>query len=115
MATIPLRDRGGRVVATATVDDDDFARIDRHNWSLMGSRARRTVRKAGRSHTVLMHRDVMGATVGDGISVEHVNGNKLDNRRDNLRVRPAVSAPPPPRSPAAVAELWRPDMTEAAS
>jgi hypothetical protein len=117
MATIPLRDRVGALVTVALVDDEAFARIDRHRWSLMGDVARRTVRIGGRAHTVLMHREVVGATVGDGTSVEHANGNRLDNRRDNLRVKPSSPAATPPsrtRALAAVAPDWSPDIQETA-
>ena len=39
-----------------------------------------------------MHREVTGATYGDGLVIEHVNGDKLDNRKANLRVRPALQS-----------------------
>ncbi|MNT54080.1 AP2 domain protein [compost metagenome] len=33
-----------------------------------------------------MHRQIMGLSFGDPNMVDHVNGNKLDNRRGNLRL-----------------------------
>lgn len=35
---------------------------------------------------ILLHRDLCGLTPGDGLEVDHINGDRLDNRRANLRV-----------------------------
>ena len=94
MATIPLRDAAGNDVDVAYIDEEDYDRINAHRWSLMGDVARRSIRLGARVHTVLMHREVMGATYGDGLRVEHLNSNRLDNRKANLRVRPATQRLP---------------------
>jgi hypothetical protein len=46
--------------------------------------ARRAESVAGARHTILMHRQILGAP--DGVQVDHVNGYGLDNRRANLRL-----------------------------
>lgn len=46
--------------------------------------AQRTERKNGRTKIVRMHRLIMNAP--DGVEVDHINGNPLDNRKCNLRL-----------------------------
>lgn len=61
--------------------DDDFELI--HKWHV--SRARYTayaIRRDKKNH-VLMHREIMGFP--DSF-VDHINGNGLDNRKENLRL-----------------------------
>lgn len=62
----------------ALVDDDDYYELMKYVWCLD---------KSGYAHTsyVLMHRLVMKCTNLDGKVVDHINLNKLDNRKSNLR------------------------------
>lgn len=68
---------------TAVVDDKDYYELSKYKWhSLNGYAARRG--KQGESRYVRMHRVV--AEAEDGMEVDHINGDPLDNRRENLRV-----------------------------
>ncbi len=40
----------------------------------------------GRPVTLYLHREIAGLTPGDGLEVDHINNDRLDNRRSNLRV-----------------------------
>jgi hypothetical protein len=67
----------------AIVDDEDFDRLSERSWYLT------TYSYAAASiggTTVRMHRFILGLEIGDPRIVDHVNGNILDNRRQNLRI-----------------------------
>lgn len=71
----------------ARVDDEDFERLNNHTWHYApqkkGAYARTNVFKDGRTTTVYLHRMVMRAEVGD--LIDHINQDKLDCRKRNLR------------------------------
>ncbi len=91
MKRLPLHDRHGAVVAHALVDDIDFPRFSSFRWCF-GTKGYviRCERTNGINYTFRLHREVLGLARGDGMNVDHINRNKLDNRRANLRtVTPA--------------------------
>lgn len=71
--------------ATALVDDEDFAMLCHRTWtySPLGYAYTRTTSNY-KSTCFYLHRVIMGAKKGE--IVDHINGDKLDNRRANLRV-----------------------------
>lgn len=70
---------------TALVDAEDYEALSSHKWfcSARGY-AVRTVSVNGRNKTLRMH-SVLVATP-EGMEVDHINGDRLDNRRCNLRL-----------------------------
>lgn len=73
----------------ALVDDEDFEALNRFKWCAKSSGAglfyayRATGKRSDGSRVYqFMHRLLVQ---GDGF-VDHINGNGLDNRRDNLRL-----------------------------
>jgi hypothetical protein len=71
----------------ALVDDEDYELLHEHRWHMMstGYAARnRSLKQYTQPGLILMHRVIVGAKKGQ--YVDHVNGDKLDNRRSNLRI-----------------------------
>lgn len=82
MIEIPLRRRGRGVVAVALIDDED-AHLATYTWHISAyGYVHRNVVVGTRS----LHRDVLGLATGDPRQGDHINGDKFDNRRVNLRV-----------------------------
>ena len=67
------------------VDDEDYDHLNQFKWYLHKNRH---VEYAARGNNVKiqMHRSIMGLVLGDGKIVDHINGDGLDNRRENLRI-----------------------------
>ncbi len=70
----------------ALVDDGDFERLNQYTWKAFKRHNNwNAVRHVGET-MFYMHRDILGLSYGDGTIVDHINGNGLDNQRDNLRL-----------------------------
>lgn len=70
---------------TVIVDDEDYARLAIHRWSCRGTGyAIRGFRKNGTIQYLKMHHAVVGKPPKSYV-VDHINGNRLDNRKCNLR------------------------------
>lgn len=72
----------------ALVDDAYFDWVNQYKWCLQkkGRYAGRALRVADKKTIQLLHRFLLFLGPGDGIRVDHINGNGLDNRMRNLRV-----------------------------
>jgi hypothetical protein len=67
----------------AIVDPEDYARLNKYKWYAAGKEAKfYAARWAGRKK-VFMHREVI--FVPAGMVGDHINHNRLDNRKANLR------------------------------
>jgi hypothetical protein len=67
------------------VDDDDYEYLSRFPWRAKKSRKHWYVVRTAYpgKRTIRMHREIIKPD--DGLEVDHINGNTLDNRRSNLR------------------------------
>lgn len=72
--------------AEAIVDDEDYSYLSQFSWYLnsTGDAVRSELgRSKGRKH-IRMHREILNAP--NNKVVDHKNGNRLDNRKSNLRL-----------------------------
>ena len=74
----------------AIVDPDDYYRLSEYKWHVSGAgydkyyAVRKGPNKNGtRGEMVQMHREV--ANTPEGLLCDHINGDRLDNRKANLR------------------------------
>jgi hypothetical protein len=97
MAEIEIVDRNKIVVGIALVDDTDYDLVSGFGWSLdkVTGYVTSTIlhplggfRNDGRKRrlNVRMHTIILGLQYGDGLRGDHIDHNKLDNRRENLRL-----------------------------
>lgn len=69
----------------AIVDDEDYEKINQWKWQVnSGGYAKGRIKYNGVWKTESMHRYIMNPPSDKYI--DHINGNKLDNRKSNLRI-----------------------------
>jgi hypothetical protein len=71
----------------ALLDRADYERFGNRVWYLAstGYARRKGPRNGGSQATVFLHREILGLAHGDS-EVDHINRDRLDNRRVNLRL-----------------------------
>lgn len=82
---VPLYNRADTIVAWAKIDTQDAALVMKHRWrrtyygyAITGSVSLGT--------EMLMHRLLLGLPNGDRRQGDHINGDRLDYHRKNLRI-----------------------------
>jgi hypothetical protein len=86
---LPLRRRDGSVRAYALLDDEDWElTMDRWSAHSAGYAYRWERQTDGSRYCQLLHRAVMRLAPHDPCEVDHKNRDRLDCRRENLRVVP---------------------------
>jgi hypothetical protein len=70
----------------ALVDDEDFEKVLNHSWQIDKNKGYvfASFKINGKWLPIKLHRFLLDNP--KGLQVDHINGDKLDNRRENLRV-----------------------------
>jgi len=69
------------------VDDEDYAlMLSAYKWREAKGYAYTNIKYQGKTEIVMMHRMIMNLQPNDGLQVDHLYHNTLDNRKSQLRV-----------------------------
>ncbi len=72
----------------AIVDPEDYGRLNKYKWYASGNREKLYAARAEGRKKVFMHREII--PIPHGMVADHINRDRLDNRKTNLR--PATTA-----------------------
>lgn len=107
-ARIPLVARNGTVRAYAVIDAADAAWASQWRWNLSDGYAARGDQDGGRrTQTIRLHRALLGLVRGDGLDGDHIDRDKLNCRRSNLRILPKGKNPQNQESVAGSSSQYR--------
>jgi len=69
------------------IDEDDFESVYQHYWILRGNYICSKFAQNQKPRYTMLHRFIIGEeNIPEGMQVDHINRNTLDNRKCNLRV-----------------------------
>lgn len=80
--TARIQIAGGEIL----VDSQDVSRVQAQHWRIHVRPDWTHARAWVEGRETALHRFILGLNHGDGKIVDHINGDTLDNRRENLRV-----------------------------
>lgn len=85
---VPLHARDGSVRAYAIVDAADADWVNQWRWFMKneGYARRSAPRNGGNQHAIYLHRELLGLVRGDGLQGDHMDRNRLNCKRSNLRI-----------------------------
>lgn len=68
-------------------DKEDYSLVKQYCWDIDDSNGyAKTIDKINNTGKLYLHRLVMGCTKGDGIIIDHIDRNRIDCRKKNLRI-----------------------------
>ena len=79
MKEIPVFNKKTNQEYKVKVDDEDFDKVNQFKWTFHPSGYVRS------NKNVMMHHLIIGNKSSEGLVVDHINQDKLDNRKENLR------------------------------
>lgn len=84
---IPLRARDGSIRAYLLIDAADADFVNQWTWSLGNDGYARRSEWVGRQkRSILLHRELLGLKHRDGLEGNHIDRDRLNCRRRNLRI-----------------------------
>jgi HNH endonuclease len=88
--TFPVYYKDKELLVIIDKEDEDFVKqfhwcISSHGNNLYVHR-NPWIPEAKKNDKIFLHRELMGAKKGDGLLIDHINGDTFDNRGCNLRI-----------------------------
>jgi len=80
---IIIRNKHGRCIGQAIIDREDYFKVTNIKWTITNT-GYATGHNPETNQTVLLHNHLI--TRKKGLVVDHINRNKMDNRKENLRL-----------------------------
>lgn len=73
---------------TAYISPEDYQKVSSRHWRVSHKKNKVYAVSGSRTknNVVYMHNFILDYTYVDGYEVDHINGNSLDNRRENLQI-----------------------------